>query len=129
MIKLIFFSILLIFLPVANAAVTIYKTVPFNNVKMHKNDTIIANYNFGKPNCDPSAHIEIFCYDQSLTNVGYATWVFEGQVIKQNLPVLLRNCDKYTGTDADLNGIITIVDTKPKDEDGDVIFMSCNYFG
>jgi len=125
--NIIFFSILLIAIN-AHAAVTIHKTVPFNNVKMHKNDTIIADYNFGKGDCDNPTFREIFCYDPSLTNVGHATWTYHNQVITMNLPVLLKTCPQYSGDFADKTGTITIVDTKENDENGDVIFMSCNFF-
>lgn len=109
----------------ATAAVTIYKTVPFNNVTMHKNDIIQANYNFGKDTDDQSAHDEIFCYDPSLTNVGKATWTYKNKTKTHNLPVLLKISGEFSGQYADRVGTITIKDTSNED----FIYMSCNFFG
>lgn len=109
----------------ASAAVIIYKTVPFNNVTMHKNDVIQANYNFGKDSDDQSAHDEIFCYDPSLTNVGKATWTYKNDIKTGNLPILLKISGEFSGQYADRVGTLTIKDTS----DADFIYMSCNFFG
>jgi hypothetical protein len=114
---------------IAHSAVTIYQTVPFNNVKMHFNDTIIANYNFANNGDGHKDHLAIFCSDPSMTNVGRATWPYNGQIITQNIPIQLKVQDNITGTPADKAGAITIVDTQKKNENGDFIFMSCNFFG
>lgn len=123
----IFFIFLFMGITITHASVTLYKTVPFNNVKMHKNDVIIADYDFA--NKGESDHNEIFCYDPSLSNVGYATWTYKNQLKSQNLPIFLKISSQYTGEYADRVGTINIVDTVSNDEDGNVIFMSCNFFG
>jgi hypothetical protein len=109
----------------ALASVTIYKTVPFNNVEMHQNDMIEASYDFGNNTKDQSAHAEIFCSDPSMTNVGKANWTYKNKVQTQNLPILLKISAEYTGAYADRVGTIVIKDTT----DENPIYMSCNFFG
>ena len=78
------------------------QTVPFQNLVLPPNCTVHANYSFGQNSI-------IFCYENSLQNVGGISWTYKGVCTAQQvIPIFLKTQSNIQGSFADANGSLSI---------------------
>lgn len=96
-----FLFLSIVFYTISLQANTTIFTVPFQNINLGPNASLIANYSFG-------SNAEIFCFENNLQPVGIVRWPYQGQIFSSTLNLLLTTSTLFTGSLADPNGTITV---------------------
>jgi hypothetical protein len=97
--KMAFLLIITLFSMPAFADIVV--SFPFENITLHPNETLQSNYAFGNFSL-------MFCFENTLQDVGVITWPLRGKRLSSHLPVFLKTKEIFDGNFADANGVITI---------------------
>lgn len=89
--------------------------VPFENIELAPNNSLVSSYSFGE-------HAIIFCFDNTLLNVGIITWTLNGSTPTSHLPIFLKTNPIFEGEFADASGLIQITNNQPQP-----LFISCDF--
>lgn len=93
----------------------IISAVPFENVFLIPNVSIVANFAFG-------SHKIIFCFENNLQTVGVITWPLFGQRASSSLPIFLKINNAFQGSLSDATGFLTITNTTKQ-----TLVVSCSF--
>ena len=89
------------------------QVVPFQNVVVNPNCTLISAYSFG-------TYQEIFCYVSTAQSSCSMTWPYHGQRFSSALPLVLSIDPQFQGFFADPSGVITVLNNQTTP-----VFISC----
>lgn len=78
-------------------------SVPFSNVTLNKNCSVLANYSFG------SINKMLFCYSGAANTAGVLYWPYLGVSNSGKMPIVLTVSSKYQGFLADSSGTLNVI--------------------